>query len=155
MPYLISGVPTAAPVADLTPVSAFAQFCRMPHYTGQPLRGFIPGTLSGHAFVCPNKVPLHLPSDPTDDAVMKPLGTVGTVVGKNYSGVNGSKKGTSSVHFAEPRMLTHRERVRATAWGVGAADEERVGVCCGVCDGCVDCVWIATTVCRHMSCSRQ
>jgi hypothetical protein len=106
MPYLMPNVPAAAPVADLAPLSAYAQFCRVPGYTGQPLKQFLPGLLSDHTIHHPGKVPLNLPANSTDDAVM----------GKNYSGptTNSKKNNSSIVHFAEPRMLTDRERVRAT-----------------------------------------
>lgn len=38
------------PVADLRPVSQYAQFCRSPHWAGQGLRDFNPGLLRDHAY---------------------------------------------------------------------------------------------------------
>lgn len=38
------------PVADLRPVSQYAQFCRSPHWAGQGLRDFNPGLLRDHVY---------------------------------------------------------------------------------------------------------
>jgi hypothetical protein len=95
-----------APVADLRPVSVYAQHMRSSHRAGVGfLRGFNPALLYDHTY--PGMPTLSLPR--TGKNVMTGLGVVGTVVGKNTPG-------SRTVHFAEPRQATMLERV---SWGGG------------------------------------
>jgi hypothetical protein len=97
---LLPVLPPDGPAAGVRPVSTYAQYCRIPHWDQQSLQGFNSLLLEGHEFTGPIT---SLPT--TGEAVMQPLGVVGTVCGNNREGRS------SCVHFAEHRMLSKAERV--------------------------------------------
>lgn len=86
------------PVADLRPVSQYAQYCRRPHWAEQGMRDFNPGLLRDHVYMGPTR-------SLTKGHEMSPLGVVGTVVGN-------ARNGSNTTHMAEQRRSTLRERAR-------------------------------------------